>query len=103
MLSDHPANLPPSALLPMHFALRIRGHGTAARTNPKPKTLTVQPQRLGLYNYIHTELRHAHPTGPVPMATKAVGGLAAAALGAVVATPMDVALVRMQVRPARGG
>eukprot|EP00932_Pfiesteria_piscicida_P000335 SRR837773.10324.p1 GENE.SRR837773.10324~~SRR837773.10324.p1 ORF type:complete len:278 (-),score=78.46 SRR837773.10324:67-801(-) len=57
---------------------------------------TYQTARLGAYRSLANSLQSAHPGEPLPLYKKAFAGLAAGAFGAIVGTPAEVAIIRMQ-------
>jgi solute carrier family 25 oxoglutarate transporter 11 len=65
------------------------------------RQLTYGATRLGTYSWLHEHARAAHAAGgaaegsDLPLTTVLGAGLAAGALGAVVGTPAELALVRM--------
>jgi len=57
---------------------------------------TYTTARLGLFNGFNDQLKSMNGSNPVPLWQNAGAGLAAGGLGAVVGTPADLALIRMQ-------
>ncbi|CAG9464473.1 unnamed protein product [Pedinophyceae sp. YPF-701] len=61
------------------------------------RQMTYTTARLGLFNKFNDGLKEMNKdTGKVPLWQNAVAGLAAGGLGAVVGTPADLTLIRMQ-------
>ena len=58
---------------------------------------TYTTARLGIHQIFTTELKKANDGKPLPLWQKAGAGLAAGGLGALVGSPADLSLVRMQV------
>jgi solute carrier family 25 oxoglutarate transporter 11 len=57
---------------------------------------TYTTARLGIFNTISEELKKANDGKPLPLWQKAVAGLSAGGLGALVGSPADLSLIRMQ-------
>ncbi|KAL6779375.1 hypothetical protein ACKKBG_A12085 [Auxenochlorella protothecoides x Auxenochlorella symbiontica] len=57
---------------------------------------TYTTARLGLYNYIFEAAKGLNEGRPLPLWQKAVCGLSAGGLGALVGSPADLTLIRMQ-------
>jgi solute carrier family 25 (mitochondrial oxoglutarate transporter), member 11 len=57
---------------------------------------TYTTARLGIYNNLSTMAQEANKGSPVPLWQKAACGLAAGGLGALIGTPADLTLLRMQ-------
>lgn len=58
---------------------------------------TYTTARLGIHQIFTTELKKANDGKALPLWQKAGAGLAAGGLGALVGSPADLSLVRMQV------
>lgn len=57
---------------------------------------TYTTARLGIFNNLSTELKKANDGKPLPLWQKALAGLTAGGLGALVGSPADLSLIRMQ-------
>lgn len=57
---------------------------------------TYTTARLGIFNTLSESLRKANDGKPLPLYQKAGAGLAAGGLGALVGSPADLSLIRMQ-------
>ena len=57
---------------------------------------TYTTARLGIFKIINTEAIKYNDNKPIPLSWKALCGLTAGGLGALVGTPADLTLVRMQ-------
>ncbi|KAK9843706.1 hypothetical protein WJX81_003189 [Elliptochloris bilobata] len=57
---------------------------------------TYTTARLGIFNNISTYLKKANDGKPLPLWQKAAAGLTAGGLGALVGSPADLTLIRMQ-------
>ncbi|KAK9808132.1 hypothetical protein WJX73_010494 [Symbiochloris irregularis] len=57
---------------------------------------TYTTARLGIFNYASEYLKEANQGKPLPLYQKAGAGLAAGGLGALVGSPADLSLIRMQ-------
>lgn len=66
-------------------------------TNPHLQA-TYTTARMGLFAQFNTTLTKMNDGKNLPLWQKALAGLAAGGLGALVGTPADLTLIRMQVR-----
>jgi solute carrier family 25 oxoglutarate transporter 11 len=57
---------------------------------------TYTTARLGIFNTLSEKLKAANDGAPLPLYQKAGAGLAAGGLGALVGSPADLSLIRMQ-------
>ncbi len=64
---------------------------------------TYTTARMGLFAQFNTSLKKMNNGENLPLWQKAGAGLAAGGLGALVGTPADLTLIRMQVGPAPCG
>jgi len=58
---------------------------------------TYTTARLGIFNTLSESLKEANAGAPLPLYQKAGAGLAAGGLGALIGSPADLSLIRMQV------
>lgn len=59
---------------------------------------TYTTARLGIFNNFSRMLSEYNEGKPIPLYQKALAGLSAGGMGALVGTPADLTLIRMQVR-----